>query len=377
MKFVISILFLVSFSTVHAQTDSTKFGFLPALGYTSDLGLLGGGIFNRFHYKDGYRPYINMQMVSAIVSTKGFYSIYLLHERTSKGTSTSLTSIRSTYEVYSDRTTESTWFGLGPDSHFRKDEFEGDINFFKSASSGFIYRGRLPLYRTGFPGAQLDAVLIGQFGYNKPFDRNPNQSFWQDLPNGTDGGWSTGAGLGLQWENRDAEIAPIRGNTAIVEARYLPRILPDSYSAFLVLAEATQYVPIRIGHLFVIAGRIGMQHASGDVPYWFMPAIGGDQTVRGLPMNRYRGDGALWYNSEIRTWVYENRNEAIKVGMHVFRDGGGVVVNHDYATIPENLVHTWGVGFALSLFTPDFLVRGDFGFSEDVSRFYMGIGYTF
>lgn len=377
MKSAFAFLLLIPFFTVQAQSDSTKFGILPALGYTSDLGIIGGGVLNRFHYQDGYRPYRNMQMVSAIVSTKGFYSFYILHERTSKSTRTSLKSIRSTYEFYANRTTEITWFGLGPDSEFRKSDYETDLNFFKSTNAGFIYRGRIPIYRTGFPGAQLDAVMIGQIGYDDPFDADPSRLFWQDAPIGADGGWSTGAGLGLQWENRDAEIAPIRGNTAQIEARFLPKLLSESYSAFLLNAEATQYVPIRIGHLFVLAGRLGFQHASGDVPFWFLPAIGGDLTVRGLPMNRFRGDGAIWYNSEIRTWLYENRNEAIKVGMHVFRDGGGVVLDHDYASIPENLVHTWGLGFALSLFTPDFLVRGDFGFSEDISRFYMGVGYTF
>jgi hypothetical protein len=85
----------------------------------------------------------------------------------------------------------------------------------------------------------------------------------------------------------------------------------------------------------------------------------------------------MWYNSEIRTWVYENRSEAIKVGLHAFRDGGGVTVGHHYSDIPSNLIHTWGVGFALSMFTPDFIVRGDFGVGDELSRFYMGIGYTF
>lgn len=377
MKFVLTLLFVISFSTVHSQSDSTKFGFLPALGYTSDQGIIGGGVYNRFQYRDGYRPYLNTQMISALVSTRGFYSIYMLHEQASRGTGSFLESIRSSYEVYANRTTESTWFGIGPDSKFRKDDFERESNFFKSSSTGFIFRGRIPLYRTGFPGAQLDAVLIGQLGYDVPFDNDSNQLFWQDMPIGTDGGWSTGAGLGLQWENRDSEITPIRGNTALFEARFFPSLLPDSYSTFLIDVEATQYVPIRIGHLFVLAGRIGLQHASGTIPYWFLPSLGGDENVRGLPMNRYRGDGAMWYNSEIRTWVYENRNEAIKVGLHVFQDGGAVVMNHDYATIPQHLVHTWGFGFALSLFTPDFMVRGDYGISKDISRFYMGVGYTF
>lgn len=377
MKSGFIVLAILSLSTASAQSDSTKFGFLPALGYTSDLGLIGGGVVNRYRYSEGYRPYRDMQMASVLVTTRGFFSLSMTHERTSRSTKTSLKSIRSQFMGYANRTTELTWFGLGPDSEFEESDYESGVNYFESVNAGLTYRGRIPLYRTGYPGAQLDALLIGQIGYDKPLNDDPTRSFWQDRPVGWEGGWSTVLGIGLQWENRDNEAAPIRGNRGFLEVKAAPKLVSDSYPFFLLNAEASQYVPVRIGHLFVLAGRVGMQHASGEVPYWFMPSLGSDLNVRGLPMNRLRGDGALWYNSEIRTWVYENRNEALKVGLHVFRDGGGVTVGHQYREISRDLMHTWGVGFALSMFTPDFIVRGDFGMSDEMSRFYMGIGYTF
>lgn len=377
MKSVFLFLAILWCATAYGQADSTKYGLLPALGYTSDLGVVGGGVLNRYRYVDGYRPYRDMQMASVVVTTRGFFALSLTHERTSRSTRTSLKSIRSQTLGYANRTREVTWFGLGPDSGFDADRYEADGYFFESVNAGILYRGRVPLYRTGYPGAQLDALILAQVGVDQPLNEDPSRQFWQDRPVGADGGWTTALGVGLQWENRDNEASPVRGNKAFIELKYAPDIVPDSYRMFLVNAEMSQYVPIRIGHLFVLAGRIGWQHASGDVPYWFMPALGSDLNVRGLPMNRYRGDGALWYNSEIRTWVYENRNEAVKVGLHAFRDGGGVTVGHRYADIPSDLIHTTGVGFALSLFTPDFIVRGDLGFGSEMSRFYMGIGYTF
>lgn len=377
MKSGFIVLVILSLSGAYAQSDSTKYGFLPALGYTSDLGLIGGGVVNRYRYQAGYRPFRDMQMASVLVTTGGFFALNLTHERTSRSTKTSLKSIRSLFMGYANRTRELTWFGVGSDSEFEAQTYESGGNYFESINVGVIYRGRLPIYRTGYPGAQLDALIIGQIGYDGPMNEDVSKLFWQDRPVGSDGGWATVAGLGLQWENRDNEFSPIRGNKAFVEAKFIPKLVPDSYQLFLLNAEASQYVPVRIGHLFVLAGRVGIQHASGDVPYWFMPSLGSDLNVRGLPLSRFRGDGALWYNSEIRTWVYENRSEAIKVGLHAFRDGGGVTVGHHYSEIPSNLIHTWGVGFALSMFTPDFIVRGDFGMGDELSRFYMGIGYTF
>lgn len=368
---------ILSLSTVYAQSDSTKFGFLPALGYTSDLGLIGGGVINRYRYEAGYHPFRDMQMASVLVTTRGFFSLSLTHERTASSSRTSIRSIRSQVLGYANKTRELTWFGFGPDSEFVASRYESKGNYFESFNAGVIYRGRLPIYKTGYPGAQLDALIIGQIGYDGPMNEDPSRQFWQDRPVGADGGWATAAGFGLQWENRDNEFSPIRGNKAILEAKFVPKLVPDSFELFLLNAEASQYIPVRIGRLMVIAGRVGLQHASGDVPYWFMPSLGSDLNVRGLPLSRYRGDGAVWYNSEIRTWVYENRKAAIKVGIHVFRDGGGVTVGHNYAAIPSNMTHTWGAGFALSTFTPDFIVRGDYGIGEELSRFYMGIGYTF
>ncbi|MDZ7683308.1 MAG: hypothetical protein U5J63_16775 [Fodinibius sp.] len=38
---------------------------------------------------------------------------------------------------------------------------------------------------------------------------------------------------------------------------------------------------------------------------------------------------------------------------------------------------TIGIGGAMSIFNPDFILRGEVGFSEEVSRIYIGIGYLF
>jgi hypothetical protein len=233
MKSVFLILVLSSLATASAQSDSTKYGFLPALGYTSDLGLIGGGVINRYRYTDGYRPFRDMQMASVLVTTRGFFALNLTHERTSRSTKTSIKSIRSQFMGYANRTRELSWFGVGSDSEFDASTYESNGYYFESINAGVIYRGRLPLYRTGYPGAQLDALIIGQIGYDLPLNEDPTRRFWQDRPEGADGGWATVAGVGLQWENRDNEFSPIRGNKAFVEAKFVPKLVPDSYQLFM------------------------------------------------------------------------------------------------------------------------------------------------
>lgn len=348
-------------------SDSVRYGSLPALGYSSDDGFLAGGVLTRYAYRDGYRPYRNHQFLSVLLTSKGMFAAEVLSEHTSR----TRRGIRSQYGLFSNRIGQETWVGVGPSAPFDSDRYEAGGYFFKSFNVGGAYRGRLPLYRTGFPGAQLDAVFGAKFLYNKPYDEDPAVRYWQDRPEGAEGAFTLMAAIGLQWENRDHELDPARGNTAVVEAAFTQN------GAFLMNGWVTQYVPVDIGHRFVMAGRVGFIHGAGALPYSLLPALGGDKTVRGYVMNRFRGDGAAWYNAEIRTWLYSTRDQRFRLGAHLFTDGGKVVVGHDYRMLADGIRTSNGVGFVMSVFTKDFIVRGDYGVSDEISRFYMGIGYAY
>jgi hypothetical protein len=69
---------------------------------------------------------------------------------------------------------------------------------------------------------------------------------------------------------------------------------------------------------------------------------------------------------------------ASKIGVHVFSDAGRVFTGDDEASdLFNGYKQTIGFGGVLSLFNPDFILRGEMGFSEDASRIYIGVGYTF
>lgn len=347
--------------------DSVRYGALPALGYTSDEGFVAGGVVTRYVYRDSYRPYRQHQFLSLIVTSNGMFATEVLSEHTARR----WRGIRSQVGAFVNRVDAVQWFGLGADTPFDADTYRAGGYDYAAFNALAYYRGRLPLYRTGYPGAQLDAVFGVRGLYNRPFDRDTTRLFWKDAPNGSDGVFTGMLTAGLQWENRDHELDPARGNTLVVEAAL------SQAGGLLMSGWITQYVPIDIGHRFVLAGRLGMMHASGGIPYDLMPALGGDKTVRGYVVNRFRGDGAAWYNLELRTWVYANRDESFRFGLQAFTDGGRVVTDHAYADLLTDVRRANGVGFVLSLFTKDFIVRGDYGVSDEIGRLYMGIGYAF
>lgn len=68
----------------------------------------------------------------------------------------------------------------------------------------------------------------------------------------------------------------------------------------------------------------------------------------------------------------------IKFGGQLFTDIGRVFNDDDgWGDFFNDYRHTYGIGGAMSLFSPDFILRGDIGFSKDVSRIYIGVGYSF
>ena len=54
--------------------DSIRVGAIPALGYTSDDGVVAGGIASRYVYRDGYRPYRQYQFLSLLATSNGMYA---------------------------------------------------------------------------------------------------------------------------------------------------------------------------------------------------------------------------------------------------------------------------------------------------------------
>jgi hemolysin activation/secretion protein len=107
--------------------------------------------------------------------------------------------------------------------------------------------------------------------------------------------------------------------------------------------------------------------------------LGNKNTLRGYPLNRFKGNSSLAYTLELRTWLLKfPQFYGLKFGGQLFTDAGRVFTEVDDANDLFKEYHqTVGLGGAMSVFNPDFILRGEIGFSEDVSRIYIGVGYMF
>ena len=83
------------------------------------------------------------------------------------------------------------------------------------------------------------------------------------------------------------------------------------------------------------------------------------------------------HNFELRTWLWESWDQIIRIGGQLFVDTGRILDNEGISKITQDLHVSYGFGGAMSLFTPDFFIRGDVGFSQEMRRVYISVGYAF
>lgn len=354
-----------------AGTDSVVQALLPVISYGSTEGLFGGAMYNRYDYSGDIEPFHNYAEASAFVSTKGFVEVEMLYERTR----TFGRDVRSRIDLSFRRYTADNFFGVGNSTTFESDLWEDEFYFVETIGAGFEYQARKPLYKVN-EMRRFD--LTGGFGaeYNIPYARGDRSAFAEQPPNGSSGGWSMLVSTGFVWENRDSEFDPSRGNRAEFQVRYFPAPV-NEFPVTTLRLQFRQY--FRLFNRLKIANRLEARHAGGDVPYWELSKLGDDYTLRGYPFNRFQGRSSLAYSLELRSWILEFPDfHRLKVGLHIFTDTGRVLTGEDdFSDLFRDYKQTVGVGGAVSIFSPDLIMRGSVGFSEDMSQIYIGIGYMF
>jgi outer membrane protein assembly factor BamA len=360
--------------TQSALGDSTVTGFLPALGYSSDIGFAAGGLVSRLYYRDGFKPYYGRVHTAALVTTKGLFSFMIQTDQME----TLGYKVRTQNKFNVARVLETTWFGVGNNTTFNNILWEDGYYFYESYLGEYELRVRKRLWDNPNDGSSyLDLQYLSLIRTIQPQIGDSGSLFAdQQVPNST-GSWAWVAGLGLHWENRDNEIAPTRGNTAVVDFMVGPGLIAD-HQMWWGSILLTQYYTQKIIFPVTLALRGAYYQTGGDVPFYMYPELGGEYTVRGLAQGRFRDDAMLHYTVELRTWLIQLPQYGFRLGGQLFADGGRVYeTERIYNDFFQDHKRTLGLGAAMSLFTYDFLIRADLGFSDEISRMYFGIGYTF
>lgn len=357
-----------------SRNDSVKAGLVPLIAYTTDFGVIFGGMISRTDLRGGIKPYRNYINAMVITSTKGHFEIQTEYDNPR----TFGTDIRSKISPYFYKIYDDNYFGIGNETTFSINKWNKNYYQVETVSVGLDYKGRLPLYQKIGYDKRLDFLMLAGVGYEVPRATSKLSLFSMDNPPGYRGGWTNYLGTGFEWENVDNEFIPTRGNRAELKFSYYPKFLLSDFNFGLLKASATQYFHFHLIRKIIVAQRLQWNESFGNTPFWMMPHLGNEQNMRGYPLYRFIGKANMIYNLELRTWLFSIPSLKIRIGGQLFMDAGKIYNDkQNYVDFFGHWKRTFGFGGALSLFNKDFFVRGDLGFSRDMASIYAGIGYAF
>lgn len=357
-------------SNTETNSDSLNSALVPAVGYSSNQGFAGGLLYSRHNNTGDIEPFKSYLKGSAMVSTKGYVEVKGAYQRTRNFGRP----VRSTLNVFFNRYTTNNFFGVGNDVPFNQERWENEYYYFESVGWGINYDLRKKIYKQG--EGYLDLLAGLETEYQIPYIKNTPSSFEQQQPRGRRGGWLNFLKTGFIWENRNREFDPQKGNRLALELRYAPDMV-SRYAMRTVRLELRQY--FQLFNQITVANFFEGRHAAGDVPYWELSTLAAGNTLRGYALNRFQGKSSIAYILELRSWIIEYPElYNLKLGVQLFTDTGRVfTADDDVQDLFGGYKQTVGIGGAMSIIDSDFILRGEIGFSEEVSRIYVGVGYLF
>jgi hypothetical protein len=206
---------------------------------------------------------------------------------------------------------------------------------------------------------------------------------------GCSGGNDIYVKLGLTFDTRDFEPDPRKGFEATVMSELSPKFLGSAFnygritSAIMGFGDVLKYKTQQL----VLTGRFTYSWQFGSIPFYSMgtfamedqdrPALGGIETLRGYPLNRFIGPVGMLANAEMR-YTFTQFNvwkQNIKLMAVPFLDYGRVFnSNSDISFKNWQIGGGAGLHLAWNLAT---IISFDYAWGAEDQAFYMDIGHQF
>lgn len=371
---------------VTAQRPHVEWSGVPALNFDADEGFGYGLALAAYRYDTTNASYRWTLQPTVFLTTAGQRDYTLFFDSPSQ----SDRPWRYTAYVGRQQQLAAPYYGIGNDTPYDPS--------LESGSTRYYYRYGRDLLR-----ATLDVqhslwrpevrLLLGVGASDDrinltPFDSGTtliSQQFAGITPSA---GHTNYLRAGLTWDTRDREIGTRRGTWADLIVQRVDARLGASSSYTRWTAAARHYQPF--GDRLTFANRLLLQNTIGNAPFYVLSEVqstqqaqdglGGSSTLRGLPKDRYVGDGILVSNNELRWRAADFRlaGRASSLVLSTFVDAGRVWASGvDLSTIAQGLHAGEGIGARLA-FGSSFVIAADVGHSaQSTAPVYIGLGYLF
>lgn len=194
-----------------------------------------------------------------------------------------------------------------------KNLFTGEVGWYDYV---YFYFGRgnnvtdsdSETYGAKFPRARWDYYRrISSFTYlgvksgldNFQFsDFDPAGKLSDEQLIGTKGGWNVGFGPALILDSRDDSIYPVSGWYSESYVQRFGKPWGGDYSYWEIGVDLRNYQTLSSG--LVLANQVSTKITSGTTPFFALPLLGGNRSLRGLFEGKYRDTNSAFIQSEIR-----------------------------------------------------------------------------
>ena len=176
--------------------------------------------------------------------------------------------------------------------------------------------------------------------------------------------------LNGKWDTRNSYINPSRGLVLEVDLEYAPDLFDVNSSFFRQAFIIRYYTEIFLKNLILASRAMEQVVISGTRSSQFLAIpVGGSNTLRGVPLDRYRFKSSIIINNELRFPIW-------------WRFGGIAGVDIGYGSnkdlYPDGVID-WIINpvVGLRFFMDNFIVRADVGFYKDDIGFYLNFGHIY
>jgi len=348
----------------------------PLAGFNPDNGLLLGGFFNGEWHGFKKSPYAMRHFFSGLYSfeTKGYQLNYNGHFVSTKGK----WNLRLK-GMYQDDLFSNNFFGIGNNTDNPQEEpldLDRDYNRVRNTTvivkvlaekpvtrGSVLYIGPKYEYRNvNFtPGRFLADNLDPT---NELFDR---YNFF-------------GGEAGFIFRDVDKPINPHQGIDFKFIVDYLRSSENDDYSKASLQTNIGVYFPIDRKENLIWAHKVGAGFTfSDDAFFYHQQQLGGNWGLRGFRNERFTGNSAFYYNTDLRLKLFKFRSYIIPstVGIYTGLDIGRVWIENDPTPDNSKFHVNFGGGFWLTPFEAATIKLSYFTSASEEGRFIFGVGFDF
>jgi hypothetical protein len=180
---------------------------------------------------------------------------------------------------------------------------------------------------------------------------------------------SSGLGVHAQWDTRDSQFFPRKGNLADVDISFHDPAIGDSFAYQVYTLSYNQYFSLSPRQIVAVRGFA--QFENGNVPFYALSKFGRGSDLRGYTVGQFQDKQMFAVQAEYRLEITR------RIGAVAFGGVGEVMPSISSMTF-DSLLPSGGVGLRYVLAEQNHVaIRFDVAWGRDGSQFYLTVGEAF